>query len=191
MEKKRKINLILKSLMINNKIILILCVLFYNCNKKQELITKGVDKPIKDSMAQVVENIELREKKSKRNINSKLKSIGYFDYDNTKDTIYYFLDTSQGEPLYNCEIYFGNNTTKIISISTGSGYIKVSNCKKGCIEKSEITTGIYGSEEIEKYLYDEELENWFITEVISKSNNKIEKNNQFEEKWSIDDEMTK
>lgn len=184
MEKKPKTRLKLKVLMIRYSLLIVLFLLFHSCNNKKEQKVNQTDKTVIIS-----KNEKLKEKGVSQGNNPKMKALGYFDYDNTKDTIYYFLDKTKGEPIFNCEIYFGNKKQSKFFISTGSGYIQLSNNKKGCIEKSEITTGNYSSEEIERYEYDEKLENWFIIETVSKSDNKIVTNNKFEERWSIDDEM--
>lgn len=180
MVRKQKINLISKSMMTKHCILLLFLVIFYNCrnqkktteNKKSELVleTKTLENKIKN-----------------QEIDSRMKVLGYFDNDDNKDTIYYYLDKTKGEPIYNCEIKFGNKKNKNILISTASGYIKLTNCKKGCIQKSEITTGIYSSEEIEKYQYDKEQEKWFIIESINKSREGNTIVNKFEEPWSIDE----
>ncbi len=105
--------------------------------------------------------------------------IGFFDYDDKPDSLFYKRDNMNGEPLYKCRVKFGKGGDKSLYVPTGSGNIMFKECVKGCIEKNEINTGILGSENIEKYFYDETLNNWLLNPDSAI------------EQWSIDAEILK
>ena len=176
------INLKSRNLMIRFSFafVFLACCLSSNCKNKNNSINSN-ESVLQKKVSNVSKAISNRQKKDR------LKAVGLFDYDNLMDTLYYALNTSGMEPFYRCEILFGSGKINMINIPTVSGYIKLSNCKKGCIEKSEITTGVYGSEEIGKYIYDRKIENWFLHETISIKETDYVEQKEIENQWSIDD----
>lgn len=118
------------------------------------------------------------------NINASEKKFtsGLFDYDDKTDSLFYELENINGEPLFKCTVKFGNGNSKLLYVPTGSGNTMFGTCAKGCIETSEISTGILGSESIEQYFYDARLNNWFQQQNSTDT---------LLEQWSIDVEILK
>ncbi len=178
MVKRKKTKLLLNLLTISFKYIIIVFA-FLNCTNTSKN---------SNNIKRIEQNRSVEKVKSS---NNNLISIGFFDYDTLKDTIVCKKNNENGEPVYNCTIFFGNKKNKNILIPTVNGDIQLTNCEKGCIETYEWITGSDGFEERNKYKYDNELNNWFLIESVytdSEDNDKIEKPNK---QWSIDVEILK
>lgn len=128
-------------------------------------------------------------------INSSLHDIdlkGFFDYDHLEDKLFCNLVKEGREPLYKCNVIFGNKKEVIIEIPVASSSLQIYNCDKGCIETYQWITGADGYEEITTYLYDENLNNWFQEESNSiYKNGDTEKKSFNKEQWSIDSSILK
>ncbi|MEO6830796.1 MAG: hypothetical protein ABI378_01115 [Chitinophagaceae bacterium] len=93
-------------------------------------------------------------------------SIGYFDMDDTIDSLFYhFQNTPSEGPTYACEMRLGNGKIHNFLIGVAIESLGIYDCGKGCIITYELHTGIQGYREIRTYKYNLDCDNWILYSI--------------------------
>ncbi|MEO6830798.1 MAG: hypothetical protein ABI169_01260 [Chitinophagaceae bacterium] len=91
-------------------------------------------------------------------------SSGYFDQDNTIDSIFYHFErATTEEPFYSCEMHMGNGKVHKFSIGVAFQSLQISSCGIGCLTTYEWLIGKGGYDEYCYYKYNAACDNWILT----------------------------